>query len=174
MNTKRSKRWNGKIDTLTIDFLNDVLAQMATYGDRVQFGLTGTALRPNYQVTNTAGKSMAFDCNNHLLHPKADEFAVANVTTVFTLEQIKTAVAAGGFKKTGAARVTRVGGASNRGGTVAAKAKEAIDAGRYEYFKNNRQTLPHGIGEHSEEISSLMKQGMSAEEAFGDVVKRYF
>lgn len=174
MNTKRNKRWNGKIETLNADYINDVLGQMAAYGDRVQFGLTGTGQRPNYQVLNTAGKKMAFDSNNHLLHPAADEFVGGNATGVFTLDQVKAAMAGGGIKSSVGTRVSRVGSSSTRSSTAAVKAKDLVDAEKYAYFKNNRQTLPSGIGEHSEEITALMKKGMPADEAFGDVVQRYF
>ena len=171
MKPTRTKRWNGKIDTLTVSYLKDVLTQMTTYGDRVQFGLTGTGQCPHYQLTNSAGKKMAFDSNNHLLHPKADEFGSGNVSAVFTLEQMKTAVANGGFK---VAPGTRASSSVSRTSTAAVKAKTAIDTERYEYFKNNRKELPAGIGDHSDEIADLMKSGMSAEEAFKDVVKRCF
>ena len=53
LNTTRSKRWNGKIETLASDYLADVITQMETYGDRVQFAINGPGQRPNYQVTNT-------------------------------------------------------------------------------------------------------------------------
>jgi hypothetical protein len=175
LNTKRNKRWNGKIDTLSAGYFKDVIAQMETYGDRVQFGLYGPGQRPNYQVINTAGKKMAFDSNNHLLHAAAEEFVGANATAVFTLEQVKAAMGRAGVKSSGAARSVRAAGASSRRTTTLAKAKEElIDAEKYVYFKNNRQALPPTIGEHSDEISELMKKGLTAEEAFGDVVKRRF
>jgi hypothetical protein len=174
LNTKRNKRWNGKIDTLKADYFSDVIGQMVTYGDRVQFGLTGSGQRPNYQVINAAGKKMAFDSNNHLLHPADDEFVGSNATAVFTLDQVKAAMAGGGTKSSGATRVGRAVGAGSRVTTAAVKAKELIDNEKYVYFKDNRQTLPLTIGDHSEEISDLMKRGMSADEAFSDVVKRRF
>ncbi len=170
MKTTRTKRWNGKIDTLPADYLRDVMTQMATYGDRVQFGLSGTGQGPNYQVINTAGKKMAFDSKNHLLHPVADEFASGNVTGVFTLDQVKTAMAGGGGTSSTGTR-SRVGSSSR---TAAVKVKDIVDTEKYEYFKNNRQALPPTIGEHSEEITTLMKKGMSAEEAFAEVVKLHY
>ena len=174
MNIKRNKRWNGKIETLSADYFSDVIAQMVTYGDRVQFGLTGTGQRPNYQVINAAGKKMAFDSNNHLLHPAADEFVGSNATAILTLDQVKAAMAGGGVKSSGGTRVGRVTSTGSRGTTAAVKAQELIDTEKYVYFKNNRQSLPPAIGEHSEEISELMRKGMSAEQAFGDVVTRRF
>jgi hypothetical protein len=172
LNTTRSKRWNGKIETLPADYLNEVLGRMATYGDRVQFALNGPGARPNYQVMNTAGKKMAFDSNNHLLHPDADEFAGAKASQVFTLDQVKTAKAGGGSAAVRTA--SRVGSGRGRSPTAATKSKDLVDTEKYEYFKNNRAMLPPAIGTHSEEITALMKNGMSAEEAFGDVIKRHF
>lgn len=170
MNTTRNKRWNGKIDTLAAGYLNDVKEKMEAYGDRVQFRLGGSGERPNYQVMNTADKKMAFDSNNHLVHPKAGEYVGSNASGVFTLDQIKAAIAGGGSRAS--ARVSRVG--SSRSGTAAVKVKDLVDAEKYEYFKNNRQTLPPGIGEHSAEITELMKNGMAAQDAFAEVVKRHF
>ncbi|AMO98027.1 hypothetical protein CAter10_0068 [Collimonas arenae] len=68
------------MDSLTTDYLKDVMGKMEVYGDRVQFGLTSPGPRPYYQVTNTAEKKMAFDSNHHLLHPKEDEFVGVNST----------------------------------------------------------------------------------------------
>jgi len=173
LNIKRNKRWNGSIDTLNADYFNDVIAQMMTYGDRVQFGLTGSGQRPNYQVINAAGKKLAFDSKNHLLHPGADEFSGSNATPVFTLDQVKAAMAGGARKASGTTRVGRTASTGARS-TAATKAKDEVDTEKYVYFKNNRQALPPAIGDYSEEISELMKKGMSAEEAFGDVVRRHF
>lgn len=175
MNTTRSKRWNGKIETLAADYLKDVIEQMETYGDRVQFGLNGPGQRPIYQVTNTAGKKMAFDQNNHLLHPKDDELTGPNISGIFTISQIKNARASVGIRATSAA--TKAGRTSTSGAprTTSAAAKTAVlDTEKYEYFKNNRQTLPPTITQYSAEISALMKNGMSAEAAFNDVLTRYF
>lgn len=148
---------------------------MTTYGDRVQFGLNGTGSRPHYQVINTAGKKMAFDSKNHLLHPEEGEFVGSNATGVYTLDQIKMAIA-GGLKSssgTGAVRSSS-SSSSGRGKTAAARALDQFAAERYEYFKNNRQSLPPSIVEYTDEITELMKKGMTAEAAFGDVIKRYF
>lgn len=168
------------MDSLTTAYLKEVMGKMEVYGDRVQFGLTSPGPCPYYQLTNSAEKKMAFDSNSHLLHPKEDEFAGPNATPVFTLEQIKTAIAAGGFRSVGVTRVSSAGGrvvsrsGGTRGGAVAMKAKDLIDAARYDYFRNNRATLPDGIGEHTAEITDLMLKGSSAEDAFGEVVKRHF
>ncbi len=173
LTTTRTKRWNGKIETLKTDYLKDVIRQMETYGDRVQFALSSSAQGPNYQVINTAGKKMAFDNNNHLFHPQDNEFIGSNATGVFTMDQLKTALAGGGKASTGT-RVSRVGSGTTRNTAAAVKAKDLIDTEKYAYFKNNRQMLPAGIQTHSDEITELMKKGMSAEEAFDDVVKRRF
>lgn len=172
LNTKRSKRWDGKIDTLTADYLKDVVTQMKSYGDRVQFALNGPGQKPHYQVINSFEKKMAFDSNNHLLHPAEDEFVGANATPVLTLAQIETAIANVGVKRvvTSTRAVRSVRGSSK----PAARPGDLIDIQKYEYFKNNIKTLPEGIREYSQDITNLMKKGMTAEAAFGQIVAEYF
>lgn len=175
MVTSRSKRWNGSFDSLPVDYLKGVLEKMAEYGDRVQFSLVSGGSEPSYQVLNTLGKSMAFDRKHHLLRPEADEFAGANATRLFTLEQVKAAIA--GVRSTGTTssrttRVTRTGTAVPR--TTMARQEELFAAQRYEYFRNHRQSLPPTISLHTEEITDLMKKGKSVEEAFGEVVSKYY
>ena len=146
---------------------------MVSYGDRVQFGLTGTGSRPYYQIINSFDKKMAFDSNNHLLHPVADEFVGSNGSMVYTLDQIKAAIAGVGTR---AAIASRTRSASGTGGTrtAAVKVQDVIDSQKYEYFKIHRDLLPPSIGEYSGEITALMKQGKSAEEAFDEVIKLHF
>jgi hypothetical protein len=91
------------------------------------------------------------------------------------MEQVKAAISglrasSGGASRT--ARVVRSSGGGTR--TSAAKLEEQFAAQRYEYFRNNRQSLPPTITEHTEEITDLMKTGKSVEEAFGEVVKKYY
>jgi hypothetical protein len=170
LNSTRSKRWNGNFDTLPAEYLKAVMVKMVDYGDRVQFSLVSGG-PPSYQVLNTIGKLMAFDRNHHLLHPQGDEFVGANASPVFTLDQVKAGIAGVGVGSR-TSRVARAGGGGVR--TTAAKINEQLAAQRYEYFRNNRPTLPAAITEHSDEITELMKTGKSAEEAFGEVVKIYF
>ncbi len=160
------------MDTLTVEYLNGVVAQMMSYGERVQFSLI-SGEKPNYQVINTFDKKMAFNGNHHLTHPEEDEFTGSNATSVLTLEQIKAAIAGVGIKKTVSPRTARVG-VRSASSTPAAKVGDLIDVQKYEYFKNNIQKLPEGIRTYSQEISKLMKSGMSAEAAFGQIVQEYF
>lgn len=149
------------------------MAKMVDYGDRVQFSRVSVGAEPSYQVLTSLDKTMAFDRNHHLLRPSEEEFAGVNATQIYTLDQIKAAIA--GVRTAAAprgARVARSGGGTPR--TSAARLEEQFAAQRYEYFKNNRQMLPPTISEHSDEITALMKQGKSAEEAFGEVLKKYF
>lgn len=175
LNSPRSKRWSGKFDTLPADYLKAILEKMADYGDRVQFSLVSSGPQPSYQVINTLDKKMAFDKNHHLLSAADDEFAGANASAVFTLDQIKAMIAGVSVSSgtgTRTARVVRAGTGTGR--TTAAKLNEQFATQRYEYFRNNRQSLPPAISEHSSEITALMMQGKSVEEAFGEVVKKYF
>ena len=173
----RSKRWNGNVDSLSVEFLKDVMAKMADYGDHVQFSLVTGGPTPSYQVTNALGKTMAFDGNHHLLKPEGHEFAGANATSTYTMEQVKAALSGIGLggRSTTASRSPRVVRASGTGTrTSAAKLEEQFAAQRYEYYRNNRQMLPATISQHTEEITQLMKQGKSVEDAFGEVLKKYF
>lgn len=174
MTTTRSKRWNGKIESLKGPYLSGVIEQMETYGERVQFALVTSGNGPRYELTNSAGKKMSFDGNHHLHHPEEGEFAPGNATGIFTIDQIRLAKS-GGLRATrtsSGGRVTRASGP--RAPSAATRAKDLVDTEKYEYFKNNRATLPDTIGEHSAEITALMRGGMSAEQAFGEVIKKCF
>lgn len=175
MVTSRSKRWNGNFDTLPVEYLKGVLEKMGEYGDRVQFSLISGGAEPSYQVVNTFDKTMAFDRNHHLFRVEGDEFTGVNATPIFTMDQIKAAISGIGASSRPVSRTSRVVRASSGGTrTSAAKLEEQFAAQRYEYFKNNRQSLPPRISEYTEEITQLMKQGKSVEDAFGEVVKKYF
>jgi len=146
---------------------------MNDYGDRVRFSLVSGGSEPSYEVINQLDKTMAFDRNHHLLRPQEDEFAGANASPVFTVEQVQAAISGLGAASRPAARGARV----VRSGTTrmsAARLEEQFAAQRYEYYRNNRQSLPPTISEYTAEITELMKIGKSAEEAFGEVVKKYF
>ena len=173
MATTRGKRWNGNFDTLPADYLKSVLAKMLDYGESVQFSLMSGVPKPRYQIANTLGKKMAFDRNHHLLTPQDDEFVGVNASAVFTLDQIRAAIA--GVRP--ASRTARVARTSSGGGstrTTAAQLNEQCAAKRYEYFKENRATLPAAISAHSDEITELMIKGKPVEEAFSEIVKKYF
>jgi hypothetical protein len=172
--TTRSKRWNGDFDSLPTEYLKGVMAKMLDYGDRVQFSFVSVGGKPNYQVLTTLGKTMAFDKNHHLLRLEGDEFVGTNASATFTLEQVKKGVVGMGVSsgRTSGTRVVRAASGSSR--SSRAKLDELFAAQRYEYFKNNRQTLPPTISQHSDKILELMKQGKSVEEAYGEVIKKYF
>jgi len=151
------------------------MEKMTSYGDRVQFSLISSGPEPSYQIINTLGKTMAFDRNHHLLRPENDEFVGANATRIFTMDQVKAGISGIGASSRPAsrsARVVRSGSATPR--TTAARLEEQFAAQRYEYFRTHRQSLPPAITEHTEEITQLMKQGKSVEDAFNEVVSKYF
>lgn len=149
------------------------MAKMADYGDRVRFSLVSGGPEPSYEVINTVDKTMAFDRDHHLLRPEGEEFTGVNATPVFTLEQVKAAVSGIGAASRPASRTARVVRAAGTR-TSAARLEEQFAAQRYEYYRNNRKSLPPTISEHTAEITDLMKKGKSAEEAFVEVVKKYF
>jgi hypothetical protein len=174
--TSRGKRWNGNVDSLPVEYLKGVMAKMEDYGDRVQFSLISGGPQPSYQITNEQDKKMAFDRNHHLLQPQEDEFTGVNATAVLTLEQIRAGIALGGLSS-GRAKTTRgtaVRASTGATRTTAAKLEDQFASQRYEYFKNNRATLPAAISQYSDEITALMKQGMPVEAAFDEVLKKHF
>lgn len=154
------------------------MAKMVDYGDRMQFSLASAGSQPSYQVINTLGKKMAFDKNHHLLHPQADEFVGANASAVLTLDQVKAAISGVGISSGAGSRTARVArtvsGGKRTTATVASKLTDQFAAQRYEYFKNNRQSLPPAISEHSDEIAEMMRRGTPVEQAFGEIVQKYF
>ena len=175
MATSRSKRWNGKLDALSAAFLKQVIEQMEAYGDRVQFALSTPGGNPNYQVQNSAHKKMAFDSHHHLLQPQADEFEGGNATPLLSLDQIRAAEAGLGRAAVAKqAKPAKPAKTSKRAAPTAPKEADLIDAAKYAYYKAHRQTLPAGIGSYTSEISVLMRNGLPAEAAFAEIIKRYF
>jgi len=160
------------METLSAEYLNRILEQMLTYGDRVQFALAGGGQGPRYQVINASEKKMTFD-GDHLLSHNTDDFKSGTTSLIYTLEQIEAAIAGAGRKTagTGAARGGS-GGGSGATRTTAAQKTALVEAEKYEYFKANRAALPADIGKHAAEITALMMNGLSAEDAFADVIKR--
>jgi hypothetical protein len=179
LNTKRAKRWDGTLDTLTKDYLKDVMEKMEAYGDRVQFELPGKGPRPNYQVINPAGRTMAFDKKNLLLPRDTEVDFVNNGSNVFSLDAIKAAVAGTVKKTVTRSRVAGSGTTTSRRASVSGAAipepvVDMVERDKYAYFKANRETLPEDIAKHSQSISELMRSGMSAEQAFDEIIKQHF
>lgn len=176
MAISRGKRWNGNVDALPADFLKDVLEKMDQYGERVQFSLVSGGSAPSYQIQNMLGKTIAFDRDHHLLRPQEEEFADGNATPLFSIDQIKSALAGeriGFVSRAKGARVPRSGG-SGLTRAAAARLAEQQAAERYAYFKAHRSMLPATIAEHTEEIDALMRAGKPADEAFGEVMRKYY
>lgn len=189
MNTKRNKRWNGEISTLSTDYLKNVIEKMQAYGENMQFSINGNLAGPNYQVINTAGKKIIFNSLNLLIQHEENEF----LEPVYSLDQIKALLNKKNCPtvKSSVVRARRVSSATgsyssaDRTGTptgisgvktssALARVKDQIAHEKYEYYKANRESLPSDIREHSEEITRLMESGRSAEEAFAEAVKLCF
>jgi hypothetical protein len=175
LSATRTKRWSGDIAALPADYMNHVLEKMGAYGDRVQFSLVSGGAEPSYQVINNMGKAMAFDREHHLLQAQEDLFSAANATAVLTQDQIialRSGYGAGSRATSKTGRVVKA--ASGPTKTAAARLDEQVAAARYAYFKANRASLPPRIAEYSGEIDQMLKKGKPVEEAFGEVVKKYF
>jgi hypothetical protein len=175
LSATRTKRWSGDIAALPAEYMNSVLEKVAAYGDRVQFSLVSGGTEPSYQVINNMGKSIAFDREHRLLQAQEDLFSAANATAVLTVDQINAARSGYGASSRAATKTGRVvKSASGPTKTAAARLDEQVAAARYAYFRENRSSLPPRIAEYSGEIDQLLKKGKPVDEAFGEVVKKYF
>ncbi|MBB5213539.1 hypothetical protein [Parapusillimonas granuli] len=201
MTTKRSKRWNGDLDSLSPDFLKEVLEKMQSYGDRIQFELPNKAARPNYQVIGPTDRKMAFDDRHLILRLNENGNVGDELTPVYSLETIRAAMLGAGkparaartargaarrVASAGPARDTdddaglsdleRLTGVSMRRSAAAAPAADvdAIEREKYAYYKANRDAFPDGITKYSQEISALMRAGVPVEDAFEQVIKENF
>jgi len=173
---KRMKRWNGDLTKLSTIYLENVIDKMVSYGESVQFSVSGTVDGPNYQVINESGKKISFDSNHLLTHTDAIEFTSKNSVAVYSLDEVKSLLikTTTPAVKVSAPKARRATGATPRGGSALAKAREQIAIQKYEYYKSNRATLPSDIRDHSEEITRMMEGGMSAESAFNEAIKLCF
>ncbi|NYT81149.1 hypothetical protein H0A70_06545 [Alcaligenaceae bacterium] len=199
MTTKRSKRWNGDLDSLSPDFLKEVLEKMQSYGDRVQFELPTKAARPNYQVINPTNRKMAFDDRHLILRLNENGDVSDQLTTIYSLDTIKAAMidngkparssranrsgttrrvagAAGDADDTDLTDLERLTGVSLRRSVAPPPVADVdtIEREKYAYYKANRDAFPDGITKYSQDISALMRAGVSAEDAFEQVIKENF
>lgn len=172
LSTKRSKAWNGSLDTLSTDYLKAVLEKMHAYGDRVQFEMAIRGAGPFYQVINARDRKMGFDSNHLLQRLNEDGNVAEEMSSVFAQSAIETAAA--GIRT----RTTT----TSRAGTTRAKAAprqtaaqvDRIEQEKYAYYRENRDALPDGITRHAQEIGDKMRTGMTAEQAFEAVIKEHF
>lgn len=71
-------------------FLLNVLSNMRGYEDaKVQFGETGTGVKPNYQVTYPNGLVRAINGSSHDPFVRADEFDSTRISNTFSSQQVK-------------------------------------------------------------------------------------
>ncbi|MGG4775323.1 hypothetical protein E4695_04380 [Alcaligenaceae bacterium 429] len=175
MATRRTARWNGELESLSPEFLKDVIERMESYGDRVQLEFPGHAKRPNYQVINSRGFKMAFDSKNLLMQLNENGEVSDNLSDVFSLEQVKQALVA----PAAPVRRSSSGGTRSSSGTsrarVASRAEpDPVEVEKYNYFRVHREFLPDGIQQYSADITRLMRTGLSAEDAFNQIVDEHF
>lgn len=73
-------------------FLRNVLSNMRGYEDaKVQFGETGTGVKPNYQVTYPNGLVRAINGSSHDPFVRANEFDSTRISNTFSSQQVKCA-----------------------------------------------------------------------------------
>ena len=161
LTTRRAKRWDGELSSLSVDYLKEVLEKMHAYGQLVQFEFPGHAKMPIYQVINHRGYKMGFD-GKHLLHDLNENGSISDqLSTEFSIEQVQQAMEA----PVAAPR------ARKSAGTRARKYQpEQIEVDKYNYFRENRDWLPDDIQYYSDDISAMMRNGMTAEQAFSSIL----
>ena len=166
LTTRRAKRWNGELSSLSVDYLKEVLEKMQAYGVAVQFEFPGHAKMPIYQVINHRGYKMGFD-GKHLLHSLNENGNISDqLSAEFSIEQVQQAMLA----PVAAPR------ARKSAGTRARKQAqpEQIEVDKYNYFRENRDWLPDDIQYYSDDISAMMRSGMTAEQAFGSILDEHY
>lgn len=172
MTTRRSKRWNGDLSSLSVGYLKEIAEKIQAYGCSVQFEFPGHSKTPIYQVINPSGRKMGFD-GKHLLHSLNENGNISDTLSAeFSLEQVQQAMIAPPPKATRARKSSSGGGTVRK--TAATVAAEQIEADKYKYFRENREQLPAGIQKHADAISALMSNGMSAAEAFDRIIEMHF
>lgn len=172
MTTRRAKRWDGNLPSLSVDYLKEVAAKIQTYGLSVQLELPGHGKMPIYQVINKSGRKMGFD-GKHLLHSLNENGNISeNLSAEFSLEQVQKAMMAPPPKTTRAR--TSSSTSSRAPKTASALAAEQIEVAKYNYFRANREQLPAGIQKHADDISVLMQKGMSAAQAFDAIIEQHY
>ena len=176
MSTSRTKRWNGTLESLSADYLKAVMERMESYGDQVQFEFPGHGKHPIYQIIRGERK-MGFDGKHLLLRLNESGNVSDNLSSVFSLEDMREAIAGRRSPRSRSTSATSRSGTGNRvvrRAAAAAPADETIEHQKYAYYREHRDRLPEGIARHAEEISSLMRAGKSAEAAFQQIVEQYY
>ncbi|QAA92874.1 hypothetical protein CKA81_02710 [Pollutimonas thiosulfatoxidans] len=171
LSTKRSKRWNGNLDSLAPEFLKEVMEKMEAYGDRVQFQSPGRPAKPSYQVINPTERKMGFDERHLLLRLNEDGNISDELTPIYAMEAVRAAMLRSGRPATRATPARRPASSKS---PAAAPVIDTVEQDKYAYFKEHRETLPEGIAAYSQEISRLMKAGLSAEAAFQQIIDQHF
>lgn len=170
MATRRTKRWDGNLSSLSVDYLNEVTEKIQAYGAGVQFEFPGHAKMPNYQIINKRGLKMGFNGKHLLLSLNENGNISDHLSAEFSLEQVQKSMLAPPPKTT-RARTSSTSGVRK---TASAVAAEQIEVQKYNYFRENRSQLPEGIQQHADAISVLMQKGLSAEDAFKMIVEQYY
>ncbi len=168
LTTRRAKRWDGELSSLSVEYLTEVAEKMQAYGQTVQFEFPGHAKTPIYQVINHRGFKMGFD-GKHLLHSLNENGNVSDqLSAEFSLEQVQEAIL---NPPSAAPRARKSAGARARKTAVA---PDQIEVDKYNYFRANRDWLPDDIQYYAEDISALMRGGMTAEQAFASILDQHY
>lgn len=139
---------------------------MQAYGKTVQFEFPGHAKMPIYQVINQRGFKMGFD-GKHLLHGLNENGVISDqLSAEFSLEQVEEALLA----PPPMTRARKSAGTRTRQAAV----PDTIEVDKYNYFKENRDWLPDDIQYYADDLSALMRSGMTAEQAFASILNEHY
>lgn len=177
MSTTRTKRWNGTLESLSADYLKEVMIRMESYGDQVQFELPGHGKRPIYQVIGRGERKMGFDGKHLLLRLNETGNIAETLSPIFPLEAVRAAIAGKrGQRGAAATRSPSAGGSgpARRRAAAAPAVVDTVEEDKYAYYRAHRAELPEGISQYAGEISQLMRTGKSAEEAFKQIIAQYY
>lgn len=166
LTTRRSKRWDGNLTSLSVDYLKEVVEKMQAYGTTVQFEFPGHGKMPIYQVINQRGYKMGFN-GKHLLNELNENGMISDqLSAEFSLEQVQQAMVA---PPAAAPRARKRSSA-----TKSAVAPDQIEVEKYQYFRANREWLPDDIQYYADDISTMMRGGMTAEQAFAGILDQHY
>lgn len=176
LSTTRSKRWNGTLESLSADYLKEVMERMESYGDQVQFEFPGHGKHPIYQVIGRGERKMGFDGKHLLLRLNESGNIADSLSPVYSLEAVRAAISGKRSPRGSSAGRSSPAGSTTRRRVAAAApvAVDTVEQDKYAYFRAHRDELPEGISQYANEISQLMRGGKSAEDAFKHIIAQHF
>jgi len=152
------------------------MERMESYGDQVQFELPGHGKHPIYQIIGRSERKMGFDGKHLLLRLNESGNIAETLSPIFSLDAVRSAIAGRRASRSAPASRSARGGNSTvrRRATAAVAVMDTVEEEKYAYYRAHREELPPGISQYAGEISTLMRTGKSAAEAFRQIVEQHY